>query len=106
MKKVIASLVVACATLVMGSAKTEKWVIRQKEADGYVHVHDYAIHVDHAYLMKKHEDGSVYVIRVQENDGTYHDWYVTSTDKPWLFFGYEDGIRIIVDNTTDISTIR
>lgn len=62
------------------------------------------IHIDHAYLMKKHEDGSVYVIRVQLEDG-FHDWYVVATDKPWMFKGYEGDDIIIVDRTTDIATI-
>lgn len=60
------------------------------------------IHLKKAYLMSKHSDGSVYKIRVQMNDG-YHDWYVTSTDKPWLFYGYEDDCEIIVDEVVDIA---
>lgn len=66
------------------------------------------IHVKKAYLMEKDSDGSVYKIRIQEEDG-YHDWYVVGTDKPWLFYGYEshDGIydEIIVDETIDIAVI-
>lgn len=63
------------------------------------------IHVSHAFLMRKHKDGSVFVIRVKEQDG-YHDWYVTSTDKPWLFYGYESNDEIIVDKTTDIAIVE
>lgn len=60
------------------------------------------IHIDHAYLMKKHKDGSVYVIRVLL-ENKYHDWYVIATDKPWKFIGYESEDIIIVDRTTDIA---
>ena len=62
------------------------------------------IHIKHAYLMRKHSDGSVYVIRVKLDDG-FHDWYVRSTDKTWLFYGYESNDEIIVDVVTDIAII-
>ena len=62
------------------------------------------IHIKHAYLMSKDFDGNVYKIRVQKEDG-WHDWYVRSTDKPWLFYGYESGDEIIVDVVTDIAVI-
>ena len=55
--------------------------------------------------MKKLSDGSICKIRVKKSDG-FHDWYVVSTDKPWLFYGYESNDEIIVDKTTDISIIE
>ena len=63
------------------------------------------IHVKHAYLMNKYKDGYVYKIRVQLEDG-YHDWYVRSTDKPWLFYGFEGDDEIIVDVVTDIAVVE
>lgn len=62
------------------------------------------IHVKKAYAMKKSQDGRTYVIRVLEKDG-YHDWYVISTDKPWLFYGFEGDDEIIVDEIIDIAVI-
>lgn len=62
------------------------------------------IHIKHAYLMNKDKDGYVYKIRVLEDDG-YHDWYVRSTDKPWLFYGFEGDDEIIVDVVTDIAVV-
>lgn len=63
------------------------------------------IHVSHAYLMEKYKDGTVFKIRVQLEDG-YHDWYVISSDKPWLFYGYEGDDEIIVDTVTDIAVVK
>ena len=62
------------------------------------------IHVKLAYAMRKHSDSSIYVIRVELEDG-FHDWYVCSTEEPWLFYGFESEDKIIVDRLIDIATI-
>ena len=84
-KKLVTSMVIACIAISSVFCET--------------------IHIKKAYLMSKYSDGSVYIIRVQLDDG-YHDWYVTSSDKPWLFYGYETDDEIIVDETIDIAIKR
>ena len=86
MKKVIMSALVAITIACVGFSET--------------------IHVKKAYAMKKwKDDGRVYVIRVFE-DGEYKDWYVIqSKDKTNVFYGYDDGVEIIVDQLIDIAVI-
>lgn len=94
MKRTICSLVVALATVVG------------------VFAHD-VVTKDVAYAMRKHNDDSIYVIRVHEPDG-WHEWYViedkelndfnAAHNKPLRqFYGYEDNSLIIVRNLVDIA---
>lgn len=95
MKKTICSMVVATAATVVG-----------------VFAQD-VVTKDVAYAMKKHNDDSIYVIRVHESDG-WHDWYVTEDEelndfnaahgKPLRqFYGYEDNTLILIRHLTDIA---
>lgn len=116
MKRTICSLVLACAGIVGSFAETLTYtkgsLLFQLDNP---HVVD---HVDTAYAMRKHhDDGSIYVIRVKEEDNKWHDWYVCE-DKAvndqircgsigpyaYQFIGYEDDGVVLVDNIIDIAT--
>lgn len=59
------------------------------------------VRIAKAYAMKKDSYG-IYVIRVLV-EGEYHDWYVTPTDDPHVFYGYDDDEKIVVNEIIDIA---
>lgn len=61
------------------------------------------IKIDTAYAISKFKDtGEVFKIRFMDDDGTYHDWYVTSIGQN-TFSGFEDDDVIVVENLIDIA---
>lgn len=97
MKRVICSVVVAVATM-LGAYAHDVISIEKK---GEVTVEK----IEHCYLMKKHSDGSTYVIRYMGANDEWQDVYVTEVSSG-VYYGYEsDGnYRIIAKKTTDIAT--
>lgn len=116
MKRTICSLILACASVVGSFAETLTYT---KGSLLFCLDNPRVVkHVDTAYAIRKHrDDGSIYVIRVKEEDNKWHDWYVCE-DKivndqihsgsigsyAYQFIDYEDDGVILVDNIIDIAT--
>lgn len=114
MKRTVCSMVVALATVFNVFAEISVTSVVSRAASE----HKVVAHVDKAYAMKKFDDGEIYVIRVKEEDGKWHDWYVIEDKEindfqrsnpehysAMQFLGYESDGRdmILVDNLIDIA---
>ena len=96
MKRTICSMVVTLATIAGAFAHD---VISISTKDNVT-----IEHIEHCYIIRKHEGKYAYVIRYKHADDKYHDVYVTEIASG-VYYGYEsDGnYRIVADKTTDIA---